>query len=80
MRFTRLIRRPPRSTPLDTLFPYTTLFRSSVRGRVNNLFDSNYSTFGVLGDASEVKAEWNDPRFRGPGAPRSGWLGLELTL
>ena len=52
----------------------------SVRGRVNNLFDSNYSTFGVLGDASEVKAEWNDPRFRGPGAPRSGWLGLELTL
>src|SRR3546814_18581608 len=24
-------RRPPRSTPTDTLFPYTTLFRSSIR-------------------------------------------------
>src|SRR3546814_8764348 len=25
-----MIRRPPRSTPTDTLFPYTTLFRSPV--------------------------------------------------
>src|SRR3546814_14466076 len=28
-----MIRRPPRSTRPDTLFPYTTLFRSGVRGR-----------------------------------------------
>src|SRR3546814_7866378 len=28
-----MIRRPPRSTRTDTLFPYTTLFRSSRRGR-----------------------------------------------
>src|SRR3546814_5042660 len=28
-----MIRRPPRSTRTDTLFPYTTLFRSSVRIR-----------------------------------------------
>src|SRR3546814_4672587 len=27
-----MIRRPPRSTRTDTLFPYTTLFRSTVRG------------------------------------------------
>src|SRR3546814_13092894 len=26
------LRRPPRSTPTDTLFPYTTLFLSNVRG------------------------------------------------
>src|SRR3546814_16115413 len=26
--FFLMIRRPPRSTPTDTLFPYTTLFRS----------------------------------------------------
>src|SRR3546814_8245452 len=25
-----MIRRPPRSTPTDTLFPYTTLFRSGI--------------------------------------------------
>src|SRR3546814_13839770 len=28
-----MIRRPPRSTRTDTLFPYTTLFRSAVVGR-----------------------------------------------
>src|SRR3546814_6800781 len=27
-----MIRRPPRSTRTDTLFPYTTLFRSPVQG------------------------------------------------
>src|SRR3546814_5734376 len=30
--FFLMIRRPPRSTRADTLFPYTTLFRSPVRG------------------------------------------------
>src|SRR3546814_14988866 len=29
-----MIRRPPRSTRTDTLFPYTTLFRSDHRGKV----------------------------------------------
>src|SRR3546814_6795553 len=28
-----MIRRPPRSTRTDTLFPYTTLFRSAARSR-----------------------------------------------
>src|SRR3546814_5658913 len=28
-----MIRRPPRSTRTDTLFPYTTLFRSGLEGR-----------------------------------------------
>src|SRR3546814_2209961 len=28
-----MIRRPPRSTLTDTLFPYTTLFRSALHGR-----------------------------------------------
>src|SRR3546814_9743100 len=31
-----MIRRPPRSTRTDTLFPYTTLFRSNVAGRVRD--------------------------------------------
>src|SRR3546814_15390533 len=30
--FFLMIRRPPRSTRTDTLFPYTTLFRSPARG------------------------------------------------
>src|SRR3546814_10529266 len=29
-----MLRRPPRSTRTDTLFPYTTLFRSLVRNRI----------------------------------------------
>src|SRR3546814_13401481 len=30
-----MIRRPPRSTRTDTLFPYTTLFRSQAAGRLS---------------------------------------------
>src|SRR3546814_15325863 len=30
-----MIRRPPRSTRTDTLFPYTTLFRSTCRKRIH---------------------------------------------
>src|SRR3546814_6323228 len=35
--FFLMIRRPPRSTRPDTLFPYTTLFRSSRRRRYRTL-------------------------------------------
>src|SRR3546814_2250726 len=34
-----MIRRPPRSTRTDTLFPYTTLFRSSLRRPPLGSFD-----------------------------------------
>src|SRR3546814_19236563 len=34
-----MIRRPPRSTRTDTLFPYTTLFRSHVDDRTAAAFD-----------------------------------------
>src|SRR3546814_3727755 len=33
-----MIRRPPRSTRTDTLFPYTTLFRSVIMGYLDNGF------------------------------------------
>src|SRR3546814_5592181 len=32
-----MIRRPPRSTRTDTLFPYTTLFRSRFLGRLREI-------------------------------------------
>src|SRR3546814_5849086 len=34
-----MIRRPPRSTRTDTLFPYTTLFRSALREALKDVFD-----------------------------------------
>src|SRR3546814_15640192 len=35
-----MIRRPPRSTRTDTLFPYTTLFRSMARGEASAVADA----------------------------------------
>src|SRR3546814_286300 len=34
-----MIRRPPRSTRTDTLFPYTTLFRSVQKGSCERIYD-----------------------------------------
>src|SRR3546814_11658008 len=42
MFFFCMIRRPPRSTRTDTLFPYTTLFRSPATFHVQKLFHSRH--------------------------------------
>jgi iron complex outermembrane recepter protein len=45
----------------------------------NNLFDARYSTFGVLGDATDVLGpSYDSRRFLGPGAPRAAWLEVDL--
>ena len=50
-------------------------------GRVDNIFDTHYSTFGVYGQADEVLGDnFNDGRFVSPGAPRAGWVGVRLTI
>src|SRR3546814_7314215 len=41
-----MIRRPPRSTRTDTLFPYTTLFRSRHRRRTGRRNSMKYRTLG----------------------------------
>src|SRR3546814_12347745 len=47
-----MIRRPPRSTRTDTLFPYTTLFRSDrIIGDLQRLF------LAIVGDDGEDGAE-----------------------
>jgi len=50
----------------------------SVFARVDNVFNAGYASFGVLGDATSVFPTFTDPRFQGPGAPRSGWVGVTL--
>src|SRR3546814_7391297 len=52
--FFLMIRRPPRSTRTDTLFPYTTRFRSHApagrpAGRVSRSADGRRSFFALLG-------------------------------
>jgi outer membrane receptor protein involved in Fe transport len=49
-------------------------------GKLNNVFDTNYNSFGVYGNAAEVLPGYNDGRFVSPGAPRAGWIGIRLTL
>src|SRR3546814_3680586 len=45
-----MIRRPPRSTRTDTLFPYTTLFRSQA-----GVFDLNHSDIRACAQALRAK-------------------------
>ena len=53
----------------------------SLTARVTNLFDSEYSTFGLLGEADEVLGDdYEDPRFLSPGAPRAAWVGLRFSF
>src|SRR3546814_17987670 len=58
-----MIRRPPRSTRTDTLFPYTTLFRSNwYRANVWHVLTRHYGTtslpvFGMWSDGDFAIAE-----------------------
>src|SRR3546814_20551906 len=45
MFFFLMVRRPPRSTRTDTLFPYTTLFRSSLGGAALHAYSTGHHVF-----------------------------------
>src|SRR3546814_5555271 len=51
--FFLMIRRPPRSTRTDTLFPYTTLFRSLSRGALSRPPKSAATAIGPVNCRSE---------------------------
>ena len=52
----------------------------SFTAQVKNLFDKDYETFGLYGEAAEVldNLDAEEARFLSPGAPRTFWLGLKL--
>src|SRR3546814_9500785 len=53
-----MIRRPPRSTRTDTLFPYTTLFRSSKAARIVAVICLVFISFTyVAGQMRGVRSE-----------------------
>src|SRR3546814_12892891 len=53
-----MLRRPPRSTRTDTLFPYTTLFRSYVHG--DNL---QITVVGKTDDFADQMARFGDVQY-----------------
>src|SRR3546814_14656840 len=71
MIFFLMIRRPPRSTRTDTLFPYTTLFRSSVfkdEGAVVRYFDDSMHLCDLIMEAWEIEE------------PGTRWAVMEYTV
>ena len=52
----------------------------SIFGRIDNVFDRKYYTFGILGQPDNVFPDFEDPRFYGPGAPRGGWIGMRVAF
>ncbi len=59
---------------------YTINSHFSIFGRVDNVFDRRYYTFGVLGDATDVFPDFENPRFLSPAQPRGAWVGLRVAL
>jgi hypothetical protein len=56
---------------------------------VNNLFDKEYATMGVLGTNAFNTADrsfntdpttWGSEQFRSPGAPRAAWVGVRYEF
>jgi outer membrane receptor protein involved in Fe transport len=49
--------------------------------KVDNLFDTEYETFGLYGQADEVLGdEYDNPRFLSPGSPRAVWAGINYKF
>src|SRR3546814_6894811 len=60
-----MIRRPPRSTRTDTLFPYTTLFRSLAPIPVHRIVEvpgrRELEMHGLAGERAEARGEEQEP-------------------
>ena len=48
--------------------------------RIENVFDEDYESFGLLGEPDEIFADFDDPRFLGAGPPLGAWLGVRIKL
>src|SRR3546814_20557896 len=68
--FFLMIRRPPRSTRTDTLFPYTTLFRSTGRAA-----PVRARTLGTNGHVPGHDPKGHPEAHRGGLALSSAWFG-----
>jgi outer membrane receptor protein involved in Fe transport len=48
--------------------------------RIDNVFDEDYETFGLLGEPDEIFEDFQDPRFFGAGPPLGAWMGVKIKL
>src|SRR3546814_20186678 len=74
-----MIRRPPRSTRTDTLFPYTTLFRSMVEPTVDGLV---IAVNGRVPDGEDLSWLWDVKfeHFEGVKVVAAGERGTDLAV
>src|SRR3546814_20092156 len=61
-----MIRRPPRSTRTDTLFPYTTLFRSRLRLERPGRYRLSAASSPILWARRAASTRWSTSRCRSP--------------
>ncbi len=52
----------------------------SIFANINNLLDSEYETFGLLGEPDKIFSEFDNPRFVSISAPISGFIGIKIEL
>ncbi|HKE46410.1 MAG TPA: TonB-dependent receptor [Steroidobacteraceae bacterium] len=71
-------------TPSYTVFNLRGEYRFgdsfAVFARIENLFDQDYETFGLLGEPQEVFPTFTDPRFLGAAPPFGAWVGVRFNL
>src|SRR3546814_14411441 len=76
-----MIRRPPRSTRTDTLFPYTTLFRSQqIDEKRDLLFLPRVNHWNYLTRALICRSIWGWSRNIMAQRPRQFWRGSIVAL
>src|SRR3546814_6466368 len=80
-----MIRRPPRSTRTDTLFPYTTLFRSFEGGQVTNASFADYKIPGIHDIPADmenyiVEATQTSGPFGAKGVGESSTFGVSPAI
>src|SRR3546814_10623118 len=71
-----MIRRPPRSTRTDTLFPYTTLFRSVLQAHVPGLINAGRA---VIHHAQNGRGNRREHDCRGDAGPERLHVILPLA-
>src|SRR3546814_20101539 len=66
-----MIRRPPRSTRTDTLFPYTTLFRSWASGQLGTPKDPKFHHLQDAAGSLSLKLRYRLSSFDTHASPRT---------